>query len=334
MSDETNHIPENLTPALPTLSDKLSTLLGFQIPTIPLPQTARNLDKAVSRLLLAGSDNLTGRFERGTLIRQAKTSADLRLIEEASKRLPNRLETNSNLAERALEFSLSESILRQTNREEIARLAITDLHEKCPNQTTDAPTEIDDDWLNEYSHLSEKKGSADIQMLWARILSGKIRNPQSFSLRSLHLLSMIDTRDGNIIHKALSYTISSNFIFTSPNFKDINIFIECEDNNVLSGTSGFLHTNYKIPAAPAPILFKMSGTFLTITSPTERELDIPCYPLSRFGIELLSLSAAFERNIDYENDFIIFLKANGITNVTRTLLKSDGTIDPSSIREV
>jgi hypothetical protein len=40
---------------------------------------------------------------------------------------------------------------------------------------------------------------------------------------------------------------------------------------------------------------------------------IPCFPLTRFGRELLSLSEGFELDTNYEQEFIALLKRNGAT---------------------
>ncbi|QQO31205.1 hypothetical protein JJC00_21400 [Bradyrhizobium diazoefficiens] len=51
---------------LPTLSDWLANWLGFQLPSIPMPQTIKNLDKAVGRILLASGENVEARIKSNT----------------------------------------------------------------------------------------------------------------------------------------------------------------------------------------------------------------------------------------------------------------------------
>jgi hypothetical protein len=43
---------------LPTIGDLVSNWLGVQLPTIPLPQTLRNIDKAIGKIVLAGERTL------------------------------------------------------------------------------------------------------------------------------------------------------------------------------------------------------------------------------------------------------------------------------------
>jgi hypothetical protein len=60
-------MPDNLTPIeLPTIGEKLSALLGFKLPTIALPQSARNLDKTLARLIAVSGGYLASQIERYT----------------------------------------------------------------------------------------------------------------------------------------------------------------------------------------------------------------------------------------------------------------------------
>jgi hypothetical protein len=231
-------MPHNPTPIdLPTIGEMLSDWLGVKLPTLAVPQTARNIDKAVARLIAVFGENLASRIEHDTSLRQAKTKAETRIIAAAGSYLVDMSKEDKALAERALEFSFSESVLKQKNREKIVKLAIEDLKSKSIEGSADANSEIEDDWLNHFSELASHKSNADIQSLWAKILSGKIRNPSSFSLQSLLLLSALDTNDAALIHEGLSYSINTKFIYNY-GWKDISRFITCEDLGVLSGAAG------------------------------------------------------------------------------------------------
>jgi hypothetical protein len=47
---------------LPTIREAISNWLGVQLPLIPMPQTLKNIDKAVAKLVLAGGENLEARI--------------------------------------------------------------------------------------------------------------------------------------------------------------------------------------------------------------------------------------------------------------------------------
>lgn len=317
-------MPDDPVPVnLPTFKDWISSWLGFQLPAIHLPQTAKNLDKALGRLIEAGGANIASRWERDTSNRDARKNAEAHIIGTSGNYVAGQINNQSSLSDRALTFSFGDTVLKQANRETIAKLAIEDLRSKSTGDSSDAAAELDDDWLNTFSDLSSLKSNSDIQALWARILAGKIRQPSSFSLQSLHLLSNLDTSDAVLIHSILGYVISRSFIYKSPSWKDIGRFITCEDLGVISGTSGLLSRGIDLtasmpqppPSVPPLLLlppFQLSGVLLIARTPP-RLIQIPCFNLTRFGIELLSLSDGFQRDEAYEQDFIAFLKSNGAT---------------------
>jgi hypothetical protein len=57
----------------------------------------------------------------------------------------------------------------------------------------------------------------------------------------------------------------------------------------------------------------MSGAILIVSVPPVRSLQIPCFNLTRFGAELLSLSDNLARDEKYEQEFVDFLRSSGTT---------------------
>lgn len=52
--------------------------------------------------------------------------------------------------------------------------------------------EIDDEWMNRFSHFASEATSADLRGLWARVLAGEVRRPGSFSASSLRFIFELD----------------------------------------------------------------------------------------------------------------------------------------------
>jgi hypothetical protein len=140
----------------------------------------------------------------------------------------------------------------------------------------------------------------------------------------------------------LSYSISNSFIYKAPSFKDFTPFVTCEDLGVLSGTAGNLSRNIQLIQPPSQVLttpsqvlttlFKMSGVLLIASIPTNTSVQIPCFNLTRFGVELVSLSEGFERDTKYEQEFIDFIKRTGAT-VRRALVQT-GQSSSSPLEDV
>jgi hypothetical protein len=107
--------------SLPTLGDVIEAKLGFRLPTIALPQTVKNADKAFARLVLSGADNLVARINRSTEAISARSAADTKAISTAGNVAADAIET---IEDRAEKFRIADSILKQKNRESIFSGAI------------------------------------------------------------------------------------------------------------------------------------------------------------------------------------------------------------------
>src|SRR5262245_61286126 len=78
---------------LPTLGELISNWLGFQLPSLPMPQTIKNLDKAVGNILIAGSENAVARIKTNTGKQKAKGKIEIDGMyrtEEERRKLENR----------------------------------------------------------------------------------------------------------------------------------------------------------------------------------------------------------------------------------------------------
>ena len=78
---------------LPTIGEAISQWLGVRLPTIPLPQTRKNIDKALGKLVLAVGENLEARIRGSTNKTKAKDKIDVAGMfrtEEERRKLENR----------------------------------------------------------------------------------------------------------------------------------------------------------------------------------------------------------------------------------------------------
>jgi hypothetical protein len=284
--------------AKPGFLEWLAVKLGvpFALPKLALPQTIKNADKALGRLIAAGLDNVTSRIERNTAIRGGKTEAELKVIKAAAGQLAAQSKTDPYLSERALEYAFGETVLKQKNREQVGRLALEHLNATAQKESgdagqagPDAATEIDDDWLNAFSDQVSSKSDADIQSLWAKILANEIRKPRSFSLQSLRLLADLSAEDARLLHdKILPFVVSETIIFLN-GMLDLSDFVRAQELGAVVGAAGTgLHWNLGLSPGTAVLPF-LRGV-IVIEAPQETMLPIPGILLTRFGRELLGLS--------------------------------------------
>jgi hypothetical protein len=168
---------------LPTIGQAISNWLGVRLPAVALPQTLKNIDKAIGRIILAGGENLEARIMGNT----------------ATSRATNKINVDGL-------FRTEEDKRKLENRAAAMKAALEDMD--ANPITVDASAEIDDDWLNLFVRLSEDKSSEELQQLFGRILSGEIRRPGSYSLRTVQLMSTISRQDADALSTLLSYALN------------------------------------------------------------------------------------------------------------------------------
>jgi hypothetical protein len=172
---------------LPTIGEALANWLGVQLPSIPLPQTLKNLDKAIAKVVLASGENIEARIRKNTSRTEAKGTIEIEGMfrtEEERRKLENKLSTT--------------------------RAAIEEI--EANSNSEDAKAEIDDDWLNLFARLSEDKSSEDLRRLFGKVLAGEIKRPGSFSLRTIQLLATTSKQDLDLISKFLGYAINDALV--------------------------------------------------------------------------------------------------------------------------
>jgi hypothetical protein len=259
---------------LPTIGEYLANLLGFQIPSIPMPQTIRNLDKAASVIVLAAGENAAARIEASTaqVVATGKINVDgLHRTAEEERKFKNRLD--------ALQITVGE--LNQQLADDDAR---------------DAPEEIDVDWLNTFSRLAEDKSSQELKGLFGRILAGEIRAPGAFSLRTLQFISTLSRSDAHQASEFLSFAFNDFFVPLSnklPSGPSLDARLLMEEIGLASQVSMLdaIVWNKDIPPGSHYIL-RSAGSGILIDNMSDREvrIEIKCQKLSQRGRELVGIA--------------------------------------------
>jgi hypothetical protein len=289
--------------SLPSIGELIEAKLGFRLPTIALPQTLKNIDKAVSRLVLAGSDNLAARIERNTAAVEARSRADVGAIDGASQIAQKAL---GSLEGRAQQFVIADAILKQENRESILKGAIEYIEQHPSQQMADA-AEISDDWLNTFSSISENKSSAEIRSLFSKILAGELRSPGSFSLKSLSLLAAIDQNDAKLIHKMFGYVLFNSIILKGISDVQFDDYLKLENLGVINGVD-FFGMSYPINCNDQEQWFPYGGEIFFFKSKSPVLQIIRSCVLSRFGRELFLNFENYQWSDAYKSQFISVLR--------------------------
>lgn len=289
-------IPEGIPTALvpvekPSFLQWAEGFLPFKIPRIPLPQTAKNIDKAFARAIDAGGSYVATSIEQTQRIQEAQTAAQIDLTKRGSKEVAKRIAAgDGTLIDRSIAAALGEQVRSQRNREAIAEAAAKELAHDPP--TSDAAKEIDDDWLNLFATLAAGKSNADMQSLWGKVLAGEIRQPGMFRLRTLQGLAVLDAEEARLIHTYLGAVVDSDALFFghAGEIVPFNVRLGLQESGVINEVSGLV-TKRQMKASEPLQLWTGTRELLLISSTKD---DLVSFnnvsPLTPFGRDLHKLA--------------------------------------------
>ncbi|MBB3133401.1 hypothetical protein FHS26_001105 [Rhizobium pisi] len=131
--------------------------------------------------------------ERRAAVHQALTDTQLKLIAASTKVLEERLQADPDLAQRAL-TAFSRAERQAENVEASLVLAIEDLKNKpsAGAEPADSPDTLDPEFLNRWELYASGATSEVVREKWGRILSSEIREPGTFSLKTLRVIDELD----------------------------------------------------------------------------------------------------------------------------------------------
>ncbi|WP_396187761.1 DUF2806 domain-containing protein [Flavobacterium sp.] len=124
--------------------------------------------------------------------------------------------------------NIQERIIHQETRKQINIDNITQIAANQLNQEKEVSEEkVDNDWTTRFFKIAEDISDDEMQNLWGRILAGEIKQPKSFSLRTLEILKNLSKYEAEIFTKFANLKLKSgntNVIYNQDNGK----FLESE----------------------------------------------------------------------------------------------------------
>jgi hypothetical protein len=167
---------------LPTLRDVIEGSLGFQLPPLPAPpRTVKNLDKACAALL----DYAPGSPARNTAAGPAQSAKLSAAFVEAMRHQLSDSSTEKMAA--AVDGLVNDYLEKRNRRARVLEIAAREITQAPP--TLDANTLIDDDWMAFFKGKVDHLGTEEAKLLFGKVLAGEIKQPGSFSKRSIGILT-------------------------------------------------------------------------------------------------------------------------------------------------
>ncbi len=209
--------------------------------------------------------------------------------------------TPEALAFRAQQRQIADSIRREQNIENVLQFAANEIAQISDEPVSDAP--VDDDWITRFFDISKDISSEELQFIWSKILSGEIKQPGSFSLRTLEVIKSLSRAEAEVFQKVAPLVMMAGelgFILSNQDFlKRHSVYysnIQLLDDCGLIISNEHIALNYKVISfrevniRSKDYLIKVSGL-----SDNEISFSPGVYSLTTAGMELLSIIDTGER---------------------------------------
>ncbi|WP_269224990.1 DUF2806 domain-containing protein [Flavobacterium eburneipallidum] len=95
---------------------------------------------------------------------------------------------------------------KQLNIENVTAFAAEELR----NEEAVTDESLDEDWTTRFFKIAEEVSNEEMQALWGKILAGEIKQPKTYSLRTLELIRNLSKKEADIFMKVANYAINSN----------------------------------------------------------------------------------------------------------------------------
>ncbi len=213
----------------------------------------------------------------------------------------------TQLQRRAVTRFIAEEAKKQENIESITEKAIPELAD------TSNPQGMDDDWIMNFFDKCRIVSDEDMQLLWARILSGEANSPGTFSRRTVNSLGSLDKSDAQLFIKLCSFLVlldnePTPFVYDTEasiyNDQQINYSSLAHLDDIDLVSFGSL-TGYRFLKLPKQITIDYFGTTLTLElkNAEDNELEFGKVRLTSIGQQLFRICGAVP--IDGFLDYLI-----------------------------
>jgi hypothetical protein len=194
---------------------------------------------------------------------------------------------------------------------------ILQVSQKAFNEFTEqeevSSEKVDQDWATRFFNIVEDISDEEMHNLWAKILAGEIKQPKSFSLRTLEILRNLSKEEAEAFIRNAPYCFGDGCL-CHDSFVSINDYVLLTDASLTAP-----HESIVIKYTPDEdgyFNIKLRDTTLKIKTENKgTQISMRIYVLTKAGEELLKLSTT-SISSDCINYIIKFLKNNGATKIT------------------
>ena len=187
------------------------------------PSNLKTLSGPANKLIEVVSNAIGILYEPTKITRNAKANAKATIIEAATKMHLEEID------KRALMRVLNTESKRQLNIEQIVKKSIEfSPDENATNQQPEA------DWIADFFNACQDCSCEQMQTLWAKLLSGEVDKPGSFSRRTINAIKLLSVEEANLFTKLCANIWIQQEASLG---MAMNVFMDMDDNGRYSDES-------------------------------------------------------------------------------------------------
>lgn len=238
-------------------------------------------------------------------------------------------ESNTNIKLALEDKEEYKKIKKENNLYNTLNFTINEFENISKDEVSDE--KVDEDWITRFFDTVENISNESLQMLWAKILAGEIKKPNTYSLRTLELLKNLSFKDAELFSRIGNLSIqnqnrTTTFIMSNKdtlekfgiNFSEI---LSLQDLDLIHPSS-LLSYNIKEQANDTLIYLFYGKDLIKIDLKKNTKINVPSYSLTSIGVELLSLVERVRDDL-YIQEFVKEVKKNTETKVYTVPLLND-----------
>ena len=186
--------------------------------------------------------------------------------------------------EQVANYIIAREKRKMNNAKSVVQLAQTQFVKD--EQVSSEP--VNPDWINRFFTIVEDISDVEMQQLWARILAGEVKNPKSYSLRTLEILRNITKEEAEQITKASCFLLHNNTICSEKFCMDLKMQSLMDELGLICGEA--LIRTYAVSAEEPCNIAIANKHILSLHSDFDIKINLQCYLLTKAGQEVFALT--------------------------------------------
>ena len=218
---------------------------------------------------------------------------------------------NSEDFNRLMQRAGTRLVLQETIKQHNIESVIDSAYEILEKEEACSEESVEQGWINRFFDSVADVSDEDLQKLWGKVLAGEIKQPKSYSLRTLETLKNLSKEEAELFQKIIPFVINmQGNLFLPSNFEVLKKYdirygeILRLDECGLINSSGMVTFNPSISNAEHVSMYTQSRVVLIYgLKSSEEKISIGMFGLTRAATELFYILDG-NPNDEYLYDYI------------------------------